>query len=130
MLQTLVIPSSFRFANRISLRRSFSVRAFTSSSSSDYEDQSRGGLPRFYSETLPHSKAFSLILRLFYFINSFIMPQITFLWKFALIWVIGVVSIWENFQFISFHLIECTLYTVLGLIEMGNKLKFLIWDSG
>ncbi|KAK2458463.1 ribosomal RNA small subunit methyltransferase E [Trifolium repens] len=55
MLQTLVIPSSFRFANRISLRRSFSVRAFTSSSS-DYEDQSRGGLPRFYSETLPHSK--------------------------------------------------------------------------
>ncbi|XP_050891132.1 uncharacterized protein LOC127096627 isoform X2 [Lathyrus oleraceus] len=53
MLQTLVAPASFRFSNRISLR-SFTVRAFTSST--DYEDQSRGGLPRFFSETLPPSK--------------------------------------------------------------------------
>lgn len=56
MLQTLVAPASFRFSNRISLR-SFTVRAFTSST--DYEDQSRGGLPRFFSETLPPSKVFS-----------------------------------------------------------------------
>ncbi|XP_058739179.1 uncharacterized protein LOC131611068 [Vicia villosa] len=53
MLQTLVAPASFRFSNRISLR-SFTVRAFTSST--DYGDQSRGGLPRFFSETLPPSK--------------------------------------------------------------------------
>ncbi|PNX58791.1 hypothetical protein L195_g051091 [Trifolium pratense] len=55
------------------LRRSFRVRAFTSSSSSDYEDQSRGGLPRFYSETLPPSKAFILS-----YTSSIIMPQIIF----------------------------------------------------
>ncbi|XP_027189247.1 uncharacterized protein [Cicer arietinum] len=54
MLQTLVVPSSLRFANRIFLRRFTIVRAF--SSSSNYVDQSRGGLPRFYSETLPASK--------------------------------------------------------------------------
>ncbi|CAI8604806.1 unnamed protein product [Vicia faba] len=53
MLQTLVAPTSFRFSNRIPLR-SFTIRAFTSST--DYEDQSRGGLPRFFSETLPPSK--------------------------------------------------------------------------
>ncbi|KAJ1397277.1 hypothetical protein SESBI_31870 [Sesbania bispinosa] len=55
MLQTLG-PVSFSFVNRSWLRR-LSVRAF--SSSSDYGDQSRGGLPRFYSEILPPSKAFS-----------------------------------------------------------------------
>ncbi|XP_065872817.1 uncharacterized protein [Euphorbia lathyris] len=34
--------------------KSFNLRAF--SSSSDYSDQSRGGLPRFFSEVLPSSK--------------------------------------------------------------------------
>ncbi|KAJ7946182.1 ribosomal RNA small subunit methyltransferase E [Quillaja saponaria] len=38
-----------------SLLRSLSFRAF-SSSSNDYADQSRGGLPRFYSEVLPPHK--------------------------------------------------------------------------
>ncbi|RZB43777.1 Ribosomal RNA small subunit methyltransferase E [Glycine soja] len=55
MLQTLggVIP---RFVSR-SWLRNLTVRAMAfSSSSSDYGDQSRGGLPRFYSETLPPSK--------------------------------------------------------------------------
>lgn len=53
MLQTLVLPPTFRFTNRISLCRSLSgIRSFNS----DYGDQSRGGLPRFYSETLPPSK--------------------------------------------------------------------------
>ncbi|KAL5194969.1 Ribosomal RNA small subunit methyltransferase E [Glycine soja] len=58
MLQTLggVIP---RFVSR-SWLRNLTVRAMAfSSSSSDYGDQSRGGLPRFYSETLPPSKALS-----------------------------------------------------------------------
>ncbi|XP_057442880.1 uncharacterized protein LOC130734459 isoform X2 [Lotus japonicus] len=52
MLQTLV-PVTFRFVNR-SWLPSLCVRAF--SSSSEYGDQSRGGLPRFFSETLPPSK--------------------------------------------------------------------------
>ncbi|KOM36198.1 hypothetical protein LR48_Vigan02g234800 [Vigna angularis] len=54
MLQTLggVTP---RFVNR-SWLRNLTVRAMTFSSSSDYGDQSRGGLPRFYSEILPPSK--------------------------------------------------------------------------
>ncbi|CAA0842053.1 methyltransferases [Striga hermonthica] len=32
------------------------LRQFSSSSSSNYSDQSRGGRPRFFSETLPSSK--------------------------------------------------------------------------
>ncbi|XVF67417.1 hypothetical protein PTKIN_Ptkin10aG0119300 [Pterospermum kingtungense] len=36
------------------LTRTFNLRAL--SSASDYSDQSRGGLPRFFSETLPSSK--------------------------------------------------------------------------
>ncbi|XP_020238440.1 uncharacterized protein LOC109817571 isoform X1 [Cajanus cajan] len=52
MLQTLG-GVSFRLVNR-SWLRSMTARAF--SSFSDYGDQSRGGLPRFYSETLPPSK--------------------------------------------------------------------------
>ncbi|XP_027365846.1 uncharacterized protein LOC113872467 isoform X3 [Abrus precatorius] len=52
MLQTLG-ASSPRFVNR-SWLRSLNLRAF--SFSSDYGDQSRGGLPRFYSETLPPFK--------------------------------------------------------------------------
>ncbi|WCJ18031.1 methyltransferase [Euphorbia peplus] len=36
--------------------KSLSLRAFSSSKSSDYSDQSRGGLPRFFSELLPASK--------------------------------------------------------------------------
>ncbi|XP_047161336.1 ribosomal RNA small subunit methyltransferase E isoform X1 [Vigna umbellata] len=54
MLQTLggVTP---RFVNR-SWLRNLTVRAMTFSSSSDYGDQSRGGLPRFYSEILPPFK--------------------------------------------------------------------------
>ncbi|XP_022641411.1 uncharacterized protein LOC106771328 isoform X3 [Vigna radiata var. radiata] len=57
MLQTLggVTP---RFVNR-SWLRNLTVRAMTFSSSSDYGDQSRGGLPRFYSEILPPSKLFN-----------------------------------------------------------------------
>jgi len=60
MLQTLggITP---RFLNR-SWLRNLTVRAMTFSSSSDYGDQSRGGLPRFYSEILPPSKAFILFL--------------------------------------------------------------------
>ena len=34
-----------------------SIRAISSSSDYDYEDQSRGGLPRFFSQLLPPSKA-------------------------------------------------------------------------
>ncbi|KAL2995914.1 hypothetical protein AAZX31_10G243200 [Glycine max] len=56
MSQTLglggVIP---RFVNR-SWLRNLTVRAMALSSSSDHGDQTRGGLPRFYSETLPPSK--------------------------------------------------------------------------
>ncbi|RDX78724.1 rsmE, partial [Mucuna pruriens] len=55
MLQTLG-GASIRFVNR-SWLQSVAARAFCSSS--DYGDQSRGGLPRFYSETLPPSKALS-----------------------------------------------------------------------
>ncbi|XP_047161337.1 ribosomal RNA small subunit methyltransferase E isoform X2 [Vigna umbellata] len=57
MLQTLggVTP---RFVNR-SWLRNLTVRAMTFSSSSDYGDQSRGGLPRFYSEILPPFKLFN-----------------------------------------------------------------------
>jgi len=55
MLQTLrgITP---RFVNR-SWLRNLTVRAMTFSCSSDYGDQSRGGLPHFYSEILPPSKA-------------------------------------------------------------------------
>ncbi|KAK7343534.1 hypothetical protein VNO77_12337 [Canavalia gladiata] len=52
MLQTLGALSP-RFVNR-SWLRSLTVRGF--SSPSDYGDQSSGGLPRFYSETLPPFK--------------------------------------------------------------------------
>ncbi|GMY38773.1 ribosomal rna small subunit methyltransferase e [Fagus crenata] len=50
-MQTLV------FLNRCSfVRRSFSLRTLSSSSSSDYSNQSRGSLPRFFSQVLPPSK--------------------------------------------------------------------------
>ncbi|CAK9144980.1 unnamed protein product [Ilex paraguariensis] len=39
-----------------SWRKAFHLRAFSSSTSSDYSNQSRGGLPRFYSHVLPPSK--------------------------------------------------------------------------
>ncbi|GER36927.1 ribosomal RNA small subunit methyltransferase E [Striga asiatica] len=38
------------------------LRPFSSSSSSDYSDQSRGGLPRFFSETLPSLKARKVLI--------------------------------------------------------------------
>ncbi|XP_022745043.1 uncharacterized protein LOC111295676 [Durio zibethinus] len=38
------------------LIKPFSLRAFSSIPPSDYSNQSRGGLPRFFSETLPSSK--------------------------------------------------------------------------
>ncbi|KAK4438000.1 Ribosomal RNA small subunit methyltransferase E [Sesamum alatum] len=47
-------PRLFSLLNRSSLH--LNLRAFSSSSSSDYSNQSRGGLPRFFSETLPPSK--------------------------------------------------------------------------
>ncbi|CAL0316328.1 unnamed protein product [Lupinus luteus] len=55
MLQTLAAPVRLRprLVNN-SWLRSLRVRSFCSSS--NYEDQSRGGLPRFYSQTLPPSK--------------------------------------------------------------------------
>lgn len=80
MSQTLglggVIP---RFVNR-SWLRNLTVRAMALSSSSDHGDQTRGGLPRFYSETLPPSKAlsssFSLLLsQLFNNTTNHITPQ-------------------------------------------------------
>lgn len=46
-----VTPIRPRFAELLSLR------TLSSSSSLDYSDQSRGGLPRFFSELLPPSKA-------------------------------------------------------------------------
>ncbi|KAL0422512.1 UNVERIFIED_CONTAM: Ribosomal RNA small subunit methyltransferase E [Sesamum latifolium] len=49
-------PRLFSLLNRSSLH--LNLRAF-SSSSSDCTNQSRGGLPRFFSETLPPSKAHS-----------------------------------------------------------------------
>ncbi|KAL6270677.1 hypothetical protein ACE6H2_027588 [Prunus campanulata] len=67
-MQTLT-PIRPRFARLWSLNpsslsiRTLSPRAFSSSSSSsDYSNQSRGGLPRFFSELLPTSKALSLSL--------------------------------------------------------------------
>ena len=46
-----------------------SLRTFSSSSSLDYSDQSRGGLPRFFSKLLPPSKALlSLSLSLYIYI--------------------------------------------------------------
>ncbi|KAB1207380.1 Ribosomal RNA small subunit methyltransferase E [Morella rubra] len=56
-MQTLV-PTRPRFAEFLdrSLLRTLNLRAL-SSSSSDYANQSRGGLPRFFSEVLPPSKA-------------------------------------------------------------------------
>ncbi|QCE08431.1 ribosomal RNA small subunit methyltransferase E [Vigna unguiculata] len=54
MLQTLG-GVTLRFVNR-SWLRNLTVRAMTFSSSSEYGGQSRGGLPRFYSEILPPSK--------------------------------------------------------------------------
>ncbi|CAL9022622.1 unnamed protein product [Prunus brigantina] len=66
-MQTLT-PIRPRFARLWSLNpsslslRTLSPRAF--SSSSDYSNQSRGGLPRFFSELLPTSKALSLSLSL------------------------------------------------------------------
>lgn len=46
-----------------SLLRTLCLRAL-SSSSSDYASQSLGGLPRFFSEVLPPSKAHTLFLSL------------------------------------------------------------------
>ncbi|KAJ4824331.1 hypothetical protein Tsubulata_004292 [Turnera subulata] len=46
---------------RSSLLKPSNLRAF-SSSPLDYSNQSRGGLPRFFSETLPSSKALLLNL--------------------------------------------------------------------
>lgn len=42
------------------------LRAFSSSSASGYGNQSRGGLPRFFSETLPPSKAHSSLILFMY----------------------------------------------------------------
>lgn len=53
-LAAAVRPRFVQFLNRPSLKP-LSLRAF-SSSSSDYANQSRGGLPRFFSQVLPPSK--------------------------------------------------------------------------
>ena len=65
-----VIPIRPRFAEHLSLR------TLSSSSSLDYSDQSRGGLPRFFSKLLPPSKA-PLSLSLYIYIYSKIdyLPQ-------------------------------------------------------
>ncbi|KAI3445873.1 hypothetical protein Pfo_002538 [Paulownia fortunei] len=47
-------PRLISLLNRSSLH--LNLRVFSSSSSSDYSNQSRGGLPRFFSENLPPSK--------------------------------------------------------------------------
>lgn len=47
-------PRLISLLNRSTLH--FNLRTFSSSSSSAYSTQSRGGLPRFFSETLPTSK--------------------------------------------------------------------------
>ncbi|KAL3538777.1 hypothetical protein ACH5RR_002143 [Cinchona calisaya] len=53
LLKLSLSPSSGQNAFAVPLR----LRAFSSSSSDrDYSNQSRGGLPRFYSDTLPSSK--------------------------------------------------------------------------
>ncbi|KAH9695074.1 16S rRNA (uracil(1498)-N(3))-methyltransferase [Citrus sinensis] len=54
-LAAAVRPRFVQLLNRPSLKP-LSLRAF-SSSSSDYANQSRGGLPRFFSQVLPPSKA-------------------------------------------------------------------------
>ncbi|KAH7865237.1 hypothetical protein Vadar_004010 [Vaccinium darrowii] len=57
-MKTIVMRPHFALlSNRQWLKKSSSLRAFSSSSSSsDYSSQSRGGLPRFFSELLPSSK--------------------------------------------------------------------------
>ncbi|KAH9655549.1 16S rRNA (uracil(1498)-N(3))-methyltransferase [Citrus sinensis] len=57
-LAAAVRPRFVQFLNRPSLKP-LSLRAF-SSSSSDYANQSRGGIPRFFSQVLPSSKAILL----------------------------------------------------------------------
>ena len=56
-LEMQALGGGHRFAELLqqSWRRSTTLRAF-SSSSSFYSNQSRGGLPRFFSEVLPPSK--------------------------------------------------------------------------
>lgn len=93
MSQTLglggVIP---RFVNR-SWLRNLTVRAMAfSSSSSDYGDQSRGGLPRFYSETLPPSKALSSSF--FLLLSQLFRKHITLQFHMN---SFDVVSIWNQF---------------------------------
>ncbi|XP_059653057.1 uncharacterized protein LOC132300115 isoform X2 [Cornus florida] len=57
-MQTLVLRPHFTGLLNRSWRKASTLRAFSSSSSSssDYSNQSRGGLPRFFSEVLPPSK--------------------------------------------------------------------------
>ncbi|KAK3011942.1 hypothetical protein RJ639_010520 [Escallonia herrerae] len=55
-MRTLGLSPSLSFALNRSWRKASSVRAF----SSDHTNQSRGGLPRFYSEVLPPSKGCSV----------------------------------------------------------------------
>lgn len=110
MLQTLG-PVTLRFVNRSCLR-SFIVRAF--SSSSGYEDQSRGGLPRFHSETLPNSKVFSspssiLLPPSFHNATNHILT--TFQWNFTWISVVGIASIWNTFKLtVPLHVELSVLY--------------------
>lgn len=59
-----VRPRFVQLVNRPS-PKIFSLRAF-SSSSSDYGNQSRGGLPRFFSEVFPSSKAILFFISLIY----------------------------------------------------------------
>ena len=100
-----VTPIRPRFAEHLSLR------TLSSSSSLDYSDQSRGGLPRFFSKLLPPSKA-PLSLSLYIYIYSKIdyLPQNLFTMCAAFVFLL-----WN-----SFYVVKCSYYGYNFVIINGK----------
>ena len=103
------IPIRPRFAEHLSLR------TLSSSSSLDYSDQSRGGLPRFFSKLLPPSKALlslSLSLSLYIYIYSKLdyLPKNLFTMCAAFVFLL-----WN-----SFYVVKCSYYGYNFVIINGK----------
>ena len=96
-----VTPIRPRFAEHLSLR------TLSSSSSLDYSDQSRGGLPRFFSKLLPPSKApLSLSLSLALSLSISIYSKLDYLPKNLFTMCAAFVFLLWN----SFYVVKCSYY--------------------
>ena len=103
-----VTPIRPRFAEHLSLR------TLSSSSSLDYSDQSRGGLPRFFSKLLPPSKAplsLSRSLSISIYSKLDYLPKNLFTMTMCAAFVF---LLWNSFMLLNVHIMVIILWSLMG----------------